>query len=102
MRWKKGGSCINLENGGDVWSRKTRAHASLLGCDGGRRPIQTKGVVLVDEESRLCGQQGANMTSPRLQSHPADSSKTQIPTPFVWESAFLHLCFCTYNFYFFD
>lgn len=31
------------------------AHASLLGCDGGQRPIQTKGMVLVDEESRLCG-----------------------------------------------
>lgn len=91
MRWKKGGSCINLENGGDVWSRKTRAHASLLGCDGGRRSIQTKGVVLVDEESKLCGQQRANMTSPRLQSHPADASKRQISTPFVWESAFLHL-----------
>ena len=90
MRWKKGGSCINLENGGDVWSRKTRAHASLLGCDGGRRPIQTKGVVLVDEELRLCGQQGANMTSHRQQSHPADPPKRQIPTPFVWESAFLH------------
>lgn len=56
----------------------------------------------LDEESKLCGQQRANMTSPRLQSHPADASKRQIPTPFVWESAFLHLCFCTYNFYFFD
>ena len=78
------------------------AHASLLGCDGGRRPIQTKGVVLVDEGSRLCGQQSANMTSHRQKSHPADPPKKQIPTPFVWESDFLHLCFCTYNFYFFD
>lgn len=67
------------------------AHASLLGCDGGQRPIQTKGMVLVDEESRLCGQQGANMTSHRLQSRLTNTPKRQIPTPFVWESVFLHL-----------
>ena len=96
MRWKKGGSCINLENGGDVWSRKTRAHASLLGCDGGRRSIQTKGVVLVDEESRLCEQQGANMTSHRQQSHPTDAPKKADSHTFrvgicLFAPMFLHL-----------
>ena len=38
MRRKKGCSCINLENGVDEWSRKTRAHASLFGCEAGGRP----------------------------------------------------------------
>lgn len=35
MRRKKGCSFINLENGVDAWSRKTRAHASLFGCEAG-------------------------------------------------------------------
>lgn len=72
------------------------AHASLLGCDGGRRPIQTKGVVLVDEESRLCGQQGANMTSHRQQNHPADAHKKTDSHTFrvgicLFAPMFLHL-----------
>lgn len=35
MRRKKGCSCINLENGVDAWNRKTRAPASLFGCEAG-------------------------------------------------------------------
>ena len=42
MRWKKGCSCINLKNGVDAWNRKIRAHASLFGCDSGRRPIRVR------------------------------------------------------------
>lgn len=30
MRLKKEGSCINIENEVDAWSRKTGAHASLF------------------------------------------------------------------------
>ena len=42
MRWKKGCSCINLGNGSDAWIGKIRAHASLFGCDSGRRPIRVR------------------------------------------------------------
>lgn len=35
MRQKNGCSCINLENGVDAWNRKTRAPASLFGCEAG-------------------------------------------------------------------
>ena len=43
MRRKKGCSCINLENGVDAWNRKTRAHASLFGCEAGGRPNRRLG-----------------------------------------------------------
>ena len=67
MRRKKGCSCINLENGVDAWSRKTRAHASLFGCEAGGQPnrrhvryvagaLGAKDVVLDDERTRACGE----------------------------------------------
>ena len=84
MRRKKGCSCINLENGVDAWNRKTRAHASLFGCEAGGRPnrrqrrgarrrrnkglrgvrhhvryaggaLSSEDVVLDDERTRACG-----------------------------------------------
>ena len=92
MRRKKGCSCINLENGVDAWSRKTRAHASLFGCEAGGQPnrrqrrgarrrknkglreaehhvpqtagaLSSEDVVLDDEGTRFCGRRST--TPPR-------------------------------------
>ena len=93
MRLKKGCSCINLENGVDAWSRKIRAHASLFGCEAGRRPnrrqrrgarrrknkgvrgvkhhiryaggvLSPKDVVLDDEGTRDCGEGSTTSRTP--------------------------------------
>lgn len=56
MRRKKGCSCINLKNGVDAWSRKIWNHASLFGCEGGRRRIGPRDVVIDDEGTRFCGE----------------------------------------------
>ena len=93
MRRKKGCSCINLENGVDAWSRKTRAHASLFGCEAGGQPnrrqrrgarrrrnkilrgvrhhvryvggaLDLKDVVLDDEETRFCGERSTTSRRP--------------------------------------
>lgn len=93
MRRKKGGSCINLESGVDAWSRKTRAHASLFGCEAGGRPnrrqrrgarrrrnkglrgvrhhvryvggaLGPKDVVLDDEGTRFCGRRSTTSGTP--------------------------------------
>lgn len=93
MRRKKGCSCINLENGVDAWSRKTRAHASLFGCEAGGRPnrrqrrgarrrrnkilrgvrhhvwyagsaLGPKDVVLDDERTRACGRRSTTPGTP--------------------------------------
>ena len=93
MRRKKGCSCINLENGVDAWSRKTRAHASLFGCEAGGRPnrrqrrgarrrrnkilrgvrhhvwyavsaLGPKDVVLDDERTRACGRRSTTSGTP--------------------------------------
>ena len=92
MRRKMGCSCINLENGVDAWNRKTRAHASLFGCEAGGRPnrrqrrgarrrknkglrgaehhvpqtagaLSSEDVVLDDERTRACGERST--TPPR-------------------------------------
>ena len=55
MRRKKGCSFINMENGVDAWNRKTRAHASLFGCEAGGA-LGPKDVVLDDERTRFCGE----------------------------------------------
>ncbi len=93
MRRKNGCSCINLENGVDAWSRKTRAHASLFGCEAGGRPnrrqrrgarrrrnkglrgvryhvryaggaLSSEGVVLDDEGTRFCGERSTTSGTP--------------------------------------
>ena len=93
MRRKMGCSCINLENGVDAWSRKTRAHASLFGCEAGGQPnrrqrrgarrrknkglreaehhvryagsaLGAKDVVLDDERTRDCGERSTTSGTP--------------------------------------
>ena len=93
MRRKKGCSCINLENGVDAWNRKTRAHASLFGCEAGGRPnrrqrrgarrrrnkglrgvrhhvryaggaLSSEDVVLDDERTRACGRRSTTSGTP--------------------------------------
>ena len=77
MRWKKGGSCINIENEVDAWSRKTGTHASLFRKRSAGRaphlvskdPSDPRNVVPRDEETRVCGERS---TTPNLpEAHPA-------------------------------
>ena len=55
MRLKKEGSCINIENEVDAWSRKTGAHASLFRKRPAVSPSDPKGVVSRDEGIRVRG-----------------------------------------------
>ena len=81
MRWKKGGSCINIENEVDAWSRKTGTHASLFRKRSAGRaphlvskdPSDPRNVVPRDEETRVCGERSTTPT--RRSAH---------PTPETW------------------
>ena len=56
MRLKKEGSCINIENEVDAWSRKTGAHASLFRKRRAVSPSDPRDVVPHDEGTRVCGE----------------------------------------------
>ena len=56
MRLKKEGSCINIENEVDAWSRKTGAHASLFRKRRAVSPSGPRDVVPHDEGTRVCGE----------------------------------------------
>ena len=63
MRWKKGCSCINFENGIDAWSRKTRDPTSLFGCEAAVVPSDLEDVVPSDKGTRASGERS---TTPGL------------------------------------
>ena len=63
MRWKKEGTCINVENEVDAWSRKTGAHASLFRTRRAVSPSDPRDVVPRDEGTRVSGERS---TTPNL------------------------------------
>lgn len=71
MRWKKEGSCINIENEVDAWSRKTGAHASLFRKRRAVSPSDPRDVVPRDEGTRVSGERSTTSAQPEAHLRPA-------------------------------